>query len=131
MVVNRKVTEKELFELARNRKRDRAQSRTKRRIATESRPKPVAELISQLFAHDAEAMRRMEETRALMAWVNYVGESAGRVSEAIRVRNGTLVVRVCDPLWMQQLSLLKRDLVRRYMKDFPKLAVRDIFFTRN
>lgn len=129
--MSKPITEKELIELHRKRRRDRVQSRTKRRIASEMRPKTVGELLSTLFQHDGEALRKMEETRAMMAWPNYVGDAAARVSQVLRVRNGTLVVQVRDPLWMQQLSLLKRDLVKKYMRDFPKLSIRDIFFTRN
>ena len=91
----------------------------------------MSDLLGKYFGHDSEAMQRLEEHRALQAWEMYVGDAACRVSTALRVRQGTLLVRVRDPLWMQQLSLLKRELIRKYQADFPRLEIRDIFFTRN
>ena len=123
--------EKELLELYRNRLRDRAQSRTRRRKAIESSPRKISALLPEFFAGDPEAVRRIEETKAILAWDALVGTVAARFSQALRVRNGTLTVRVKEPLWMQQLSMLKHELLKKYRLQFPKLGIKDIFFTRN
>jgi predicted nucleic acid-binding Zn ribbon protein len=75
-------------------------------------------------------MRRIDESRACLAWEALVGPSAARFSQALRVRQGTLIVRVPDPLWMQQLSLLKYELLKKYRAKFPQLQIKDIYFTR-
>lgn len=122
--------EKELLDLYRTRVRDREKSRTRRRKACEAHPSRLSTLLTQYFKKDSQALSKIEETRALFAWEEYVGPAAARLSRALRVRNQTLVVKVEDPLWMQQLSFLKRDLLRRYAEDFPRLRLKDIFFTR-
>ncbi len=121
----------DLLKLYRQRKRDRQQSRTKRRVATENSPKKLKDLLGIYFQADPQAMQRIEESRALLAWPEYVGNAAARVSQALRVRGKTLIVQVRDPIWMQQLSLLKYEMLKRYMKDFPRLKITDIFFTRS
>jgi hypothetical protein len=122
--------ERELLRLYQKRVRDHMQSRTRRRKAVDSSPERVADLLGSYFSGDSEAMRRLEEARAIQAWETYVGEAARRVSAALRIRQNTLYVKVQDPLWMQQLSLVKRDLIRKYQQAFPKLQIKDIFFTR-
>lgn len=92
--------------------------------------KTLGALIGSYFKADKQAVRKIEEARAIMAWDALVGDSAARVSKAMRVRGYQLVVRVSDPLWMTQLSYLKHDLIKKYQADFPQLGIRDIFFVR-
>ena len=116
-----KVTEAELLKLYRDRLKDRRQAKTRRRRKLESHPETVAALLKSVFSKDREALRKMEESRALMAWPAIVGPAASRASRAEKVKGTTLIVRVADPLWMQQLSLLKQDLLAKYRKQFPSL----------
>jgi hypothetical protein len=122
--------DKDLMKLYRDRVLDRSRYTSKRRRALEARPKPFSDLIEGYFKGDSEALRKIDENRAIAAWSVIVGEAAARVSQPLRVRAGKLIVRVADPLWMQQLSLLKHELLRKYQTGFPKLKIRDIYFTR-
>ena len=112
------------------RKRDRMNFKTKQRRAIEAAPNRVANVLTRFFSNDNHTRYKIEETRALMAWEKYVGLPAARVSRALRIQNNTLTVQVRDPIWMQQLALLKSELVRRYRADFPLLGVKNIFFAR-
>ncbi len=126
----RDITDKDLMALYKSRLKDRAQSVTRRRRQVESSPKQMSTLLDQFFGQDSQAARKIDEGRALIAWETYVGDVAARYSHAERIRGDQLVVRVVDPLWMQQLSLLKHGLLKKYAEDFPRLNLRDIFFTR-
>jgi len=128
--VAKKITDKELTKLYYTRVRDNKAAKTRRRKSLEQIPKRMDALLTEFFEVDSTALRRIEESRAVIAWPSYVGESAALVSKAQRVRNNTLIVGVTDPLWMQQLSLLKQVLLKRYRKDFPRLGIQDIYFTR-
>lgn len=90
----------------------------------------MLDLVTAYFRHDPEAVRKIEESKAMEAWPRYVGSAAARVSRVSRVQNGRVTVVVRDPAWMQQLSFLKHGIVQKYRADFPKLNVSDIFFTR-
>ncbi len=123
--------EKDFIELHRKRRRDRQQATTKRRRLGQEAPKPFSDLLKAFFQKDPEALAQIEETKALEAWAKYVGEAAARVSRASRARNGVLTVVVKDPVWMQQLSFLKQGILARYREDFPRLGLKNIFFSRN
>ena len=120
----------ELLILQRKRRRDRQQATTKRRRMGEAMPDSFGALLTAFFKKDPETLAQIEESKALEAWARYVGEAAARVSKASRARNGVLTVVVRDPVWMQQLSFLKHGILGKYRQDFPKLNLRDIFFTR-
>jgi predicted nucleic acid-binding Zn ribbon protein len=126
----KEVTDKELMQLYRARLKDRTQARSRRRKRLENTPQAFGDLLSQFFKNDPEATRRLEENRVILAWPACVGDCAARASEALKIRNGTLIVYVPDPLWMQQLSLLKYEVLKKYREAFPSLPIRDIFFTR-
>jgi Dna[CI] antecedent, DciA len=123
-------SDKELAALFKMRVRDRMQYKSRRQKSLDAHPRPLSDLVRAFFQDDTEAVRRLEENRAILAWTTYVGESAARYSTPLRVRGNRLIVKVDDPLWMQQLSLLKHELLRRYQQEFPKLQLTEIFFTR-
>ena len=93
-----------------------------------SEPESVSRLINTLFKSDGQAIRKIEETKALLAWQEIVGPSIAAASEALRIRGTQLVVKAPDPLWMQNLSLMKNDILRKYQKLFPSLKLNDIYF---
>ena len=129
--MEKNTSDKELMALYRSRLKDRAQSVTRRRRQIERPLQPFSELLTQYFGKNSEAMQKIEESRAILAWESFVGEAAARFSQAQRVRGDTLIVRVADPLWMQQLSLLKYELLKKYQAMFPRLQLTNIFFTRH
>ena len=118
-----------LLKLQRDRRKDRKQATTRRRRAVNEAPKRMDGLVTDFFGHDPEAVRRIEEQRAIQAWAELVGPAAAAFSKAERVRNRQLVIRVRDPMWMHQLYLLKTELLRKYKAAFPKLKLEDIFYT--
>ena len=124
------VTEKQLAELYESRRKDTIQARTRRMRRAEGLPEALSSVLNTYFKSDQGALLKIDEQRALFSWAEYVGNSAARFSQALRVRNGTLTVLVSDPLWMQQLSLIKQEILKRYKKEFPRLGIRSIFFAR-
>lgn len=121
--------EKDLKKLYSDRLKDKRQSKTKRRLRGEATPQPLGNLLPNYFDKSPQTLNKIEETRALIAWEKYVGESAAAHAQAIRLRAGTITVKVVSPLWMQQLSLLKDRILKHYRRDFPNLKVKNIFFT--
>ncbi len=67
---------------------------------------------------------------AALAWRRIVGEPLARRSRVEKFEFGTLHVAVDNNVWMQELMLLKQDMLHRLNK-LPGLAVQDIkFFLR-
>lgn len=124
------VSEKELLALYRMRKQDRERWKGRRRRQVEATPKTVGDLLSTAFSGQPDAARKMDEARALQAWPALVGECVARFSMAEKLRGDVLIVRVADPLWMQQLGFLKPELLQKLRASFPRLGVRDIYFVR-
>ncbi len=102
----------------------------RRRAHFQKAPEKVESILKGIFKENSEISNRIEESRAITAWAEIVGEAAAHSSRALRIRSGVLIIQVSDSLWMQQLLLLKSGLIKRYRQIFPNLKLTDIYFTR-
>jgi predicted nucleic acid-binding Zn ribbon protein len=57
--------------------------------------------------------RRLEEYRAVGLWPEVVGPMIAAQSRAVEVRDGTLFVHVDSNVWMQELGILRDEIVTR------------------
>ncbi|MCD4828687.1 MAG: DUF721 domain-containing protein [Candidatus Cloacimonetes bacterium] len=81
-----------------------------------------------LFQMAGEEHRAAVE--AALAWRRLVGEPLARRSYVYQLDHETLLVGVENNVWMQELVLLKHDLMQRLNK-LPGVRIRDIrFFLR-
>lgn len=62
-------------------------------------------------------------------WSEVVGEEVARRSRPDRLRNGRLQVIVGDTVWLQQLAMLKPQILAKLEAHLGAPVVREIFFT--
>ncbi len=81
-----------------------------------------------------EAVRKMgleHELRgwqALNEWPHAVGPQIARRSRAVRFQDGVLWVEVDGSVWLHQLTVLKRNLIRKIGERTGSDTIRDIRF---
>jgi len=93
------------------------------------RPASAGDLIQQvLLQRGMEG--KFEEYRAWQVWDQVVGPQIARRARPIRIREGVLEVRVDQPVWMQQLQLLKPRILARLNEALGKELLRDLFLRR-
>jgi hypothetical protein len=125
-----KKSEAELLELYNIRKNDHRKLRTKKATTKKRAPEKASALLNQFFKDEPEALKKMQESRAIQSWTRYVGKEAAKVSKAIRITEGELLVYVSDPLWLHQLMLLKNQILNCYRREFAQLKLRQLYFKR-
>jgi predicted nucleic acid-binding Zn ribbon protein len=69
--------------------------------------------------------------RAVTEWAALAGERVARRARATGYRDGVLTVEVDGSAWMHELSLLKRDLVRRTNEHLGAPIVREVRLVRS
>ena len=77
---------------------------------SERPPMRKAESIGSLLKQvlDDQGMGdRLSRYQAWLVWDKIVGEQIARRARPLRLREGVLEVRVDNPVWMQQLQMLK------------------------
>lgn len=75
-----------------------------------------------------ELDRVVEEERAIGKWPSAAGPETARHSQAVAIKDGTLLVAVDSPVWMTQLTYLKPQLLRAMARHTRRGLVKDIRF---
>jgi hypothetical protein len=73
---------------------------------------------------------RLRQYRALLLWNEVVGPQIAARTRPERIRDGILEVSVDQPVWMQQLQLLKPQLLGKLNAQLGEACLRDIFLKR-
>ena len=73
---------------------------------------------------------RLQQYRAVLIWDEVVGAQIAARTRPERIRDGVLEVCVDQPVWMQQLQLLKPQLLAKLNAQLGDAPLRDIFLKR-
>jgi predicted nucleic acid-binding Zn ribbon protein len=70
------------------------------------------------------------ELMAVQKWMEVCGEGISRVSEAYKVEDSKLFVRVESAPWRNELLYLKPQLISKLNRVIGREVIRDIVFTQ-
>lgn len=90
------------------------------------------ELLSTILTQRLAALgltKRVKAHQAVTLWPKVVGEKIAAESQAVRIEEGKLVVRVPKSVWRQELINLKPRLIAKINAVIGQAVVGDIFFT--
>jgi len=91
------------------------------------RPLQIADLLETVFA-GKPAQKRIREAKAWQFWEEAVGSHIASKATPVAFKDGTLTVRVSGSAWMQQLSLMKLDIISQLNDAIGYPLVNDLFF---
>lgn len=89
----------------------------------------VGSLIENLLSRSGMDAK-LREYRAWQVWDEVVGPQIAARARPSRIREGVLEVRVDQPVWMQQLQLLKPKILTRLNERLDGAEIKDIFLRR-
>ena len=70
----------------------------------------------------------MQGWHAVSLWEEIAGEKVASHTRAVRFQQGTLVIEVDNPSWMNELSYIKHHLIEEINKQLEKPVVKGIIF---
>lgn len=88
----------------------------------------IGNVFSKLF-RDLGIDKAIEQNKAVVDWPEIVGERVAEVSHAEKIEKGVLFVKVESPVWRNELSFMKQNLIENINKKLNKQIVKDIKFT--
>lgn len=91
------------------------------------RVQPIAKVLEQVI-RDLGLTKKLSEQRAVVDWPGVVGQKVAGHSRAIRVDGGRLFVEVDSPVWAQELTLMKRTILRELNARIGKEAIENVHF---
>lgn len=95
----------------------------------DKRPESLADTLRRFLDQQGFA-RRVGQASALEAWPRVVGPAVAGATRAMSVTaDGTLIVGVRTSAWMNELSLMERDLLDALNRDNPSAPLSRIRWT--
>lgn len=86
----------------------------------------MSKRLGEILSVSAPAAVR--ECLKLRYWEEVVDERVRKYVEPFKIRNGTLYLSVVSSAWAQELSLLKKEIVRKFNERAGEEIIRDIRF---
>ncbi|HKK48896.1 MAG TPA: DUF721 domain-containing protein, partial [Alkalispirochaeta sp.] len=65
----------------------------------------------------------------VQAWPRIVGQDKAAHSQVLDVKNGTVLIGVDHPAWLQKMHMDRTRTVARIQQEFPSLNARNLAFT--
>ncbi|MFP6626273.1 MAG: DUF721 domain-containing protein [Deltaproteobacteria bacterium] len=89
-------------------------------------PRRLSDLLTSALAR-LGLERNLDDYRLWEAWDEVVGPQIARNAQPIRLDRNRLVVAVKNPVWMQELTLLRSDIITKLNQWMGRKVVSDIF----
>jgi predicted nucleic acid-binding Zn ribbon protein len=72
--------------------------------------------------------KKVSEHKAVVLWEDMAGNELSRHTQATKVRNHILFVKVDSPVLRNELTYLKPNLLGKIKTELPESEIEDIFF---
>ena len=92
-----------------------------------SKAQRIGQILGEVI-RDLGLTKRLSEQRAVVDWPNVVGARVAGHSRALRVDGGMLFVQVDSSVWAQELSLMKRRILRELNARIGKDVIENVHF---
>jgi len=93
-------------------------------------PRAAGDILAKVMS-DLGLSEKLREREALTRWPELVGPEVAQRSQALRIREGVLYVRVDSASWRQELHFLKGKILDIYRERLGPGRVLDIRFTEH
>jgi hypothetical protein len=89
----------------------------------------VGSLLKKVFG-ERGMDERLSRYQAWLIWDKVVGEQIASRARPLRFRKGVLEVQVDHPVWMQQLQMLKPQILDKLNRQLPNAEITDIYLRK-
>jgi hypothetical protein len=89
--------------------------------------KSIKNLLSDYFK--GSDFKEINETINLSkSWNKIVGKTISKKTKISSIKNGKIVIKTINPIWRNELTFQKEDLLKRLKKEEPEINIKEIEF---
>ena len=101
-----------------------------RRKKFSNKPKDIPSLKTLIssFIKDRNLEGVLESLEVVNSWDTIVGKNIADVSEAVRIENKILFVRIKNSVWRSELFMIQKYIIIKYNVHFKKRVIDRIMF---
>ncbi|OQX52403.1 MAG: hypothetical protein B5M53_08540 [Candidatus Cloacimonas sp. 4484_209] len=89
--------------------------------------KRVGKILEKVIK-DLGIYKRFNEQKSLLYWNESVGDRISGKTKPLYAKNGKLIVEVENNVWMNELSFLKPEIIKKINQKIGSNAIDDILF---
>ena len=96
-------------------------------IKTPVKAKSIKNLLSDYFK--GSDFKEINETINLnKSWNKIVGKTISKKTEIVSIKNGKIIIKTTNPIWRNELTFQKEDLLNRLKKEEQEINIKEIEF---
>ena len=89
--------------------------------------KPIKALLSEYLK--GSNFEQINDTINLnKLWKKIVGKTISKKTEITSIKNGKITIKTSNPIWRNELTFQKEDLLNRLKKEEPEINIKEIEF---
>ena len=89
--------------------------------------KLIKDLLSDYFK--GSSFKEINETTNLnKSWNKIVGKTISKNTEIAGIKKGKITIKTSNPIWRNELTFQKEDLLNRLKKEEPEINIKEIEF---
>ena len=89
--------------------------------------KLIKDLLSDYFK--GSGFKKINETIKLnKSWNKIVGKTISKNTEIVNIKNGKITIKTSNPIWRNELTFQKEDLLNRLKNEEPQININEIEF---
>ena len=89
--------------------------------------KSIKNLLSDYFK--GSDFKEINETINLnKSWKKIVGKTISKSTEITGIKNGKIIIKTTNPIWRNELTFQKEELLNRLKKEEPEINIKEIEF---
>lgn len=89
--------------------------------------KPIGDAIRELV-QELGINRKLKEYEAVLRWNSIAGEQIARMTTAVKITQGVLLVKVKTSTWRNELNIRKKEIMNKLNGELGEEIVKDIRF---
>jgi len=91
------------------------------------RAQPIANVLAEVI-RNLGLGKKLTEQRAVVEWTEAVGGRVAEHARALKVDGGRLFVEVDSSVWIQELTLMKRQILERLNSKIGRKVIHNVHF---
>ena len=91
------------------------------------KPKSIKDLLSDYFK-DSNFEEINHTINLNKSWKKIVGKTISKNTKIVSINNGKITIKTSNPIWRNELTFQKHDLLNKINKEEPELNIKEIEF---
>ena len=89
--------------------------------------KPIKDLLSD-YLKDSDFKEINETINLNKSWHKIAGETISKHTKITGIKNGKITIKTSNPIWRNELTFQKEDLLNRIKEEEPEINIKEIEF---